>query len=122
VPYDETRVIPIQNVLGDLVDEPSPGEVEFELEGRTVRLVALDAGKRLWFVFRDGTAGTETYSTRFLYADKAGARGVVTLDFNRAYNPPCAYNPYTTCPLPPPENRLEIAIPAGEKLYEGGPE
>jgi uncharacterized protein len=104
-------------VVGDLVDEPSPGEVAFEAEGQALRLVALDAGTRMWFVFRDATAGDETYNTRFLYADTADARGVVTLDFNRAYNPPCAYNPHTTCPLPPPENVLAIAIPAGEKLY-----
>jgi uncharacterized protein len=115
--YPETRTIKILNVVGDLVDEPSPGEVAFEAQGQSFRLVALDAGTRMWFVFRDATAGDETYNTRFLYADKADARGVVTLDFNRAYNPPCAYNPHTTCPLPPPENVLPIPIPAGEKLY-----
>jgi uncharacterized protein (DUF1684 family) len=117
VPYDAPRTRPIQNILGDIEPTISPGEVEFVVAGTPVRLVALASGDRLWFVFRDGLAGQETYRIRFLYADAPSADGRVTLDFNRAYNPPCAFNPYTTCPLPPSENRLAIAIPAGEKLY-----
>jgi uncharacterized protein (DUF1684 family) len=73
--------------------------------------------KRLWFIFRDGTSGNETYETaRFLYADLQDD-GTVVLDFNEAYNPPCAFNAYTTCPLPLAENRLTVRIPAGEKAY-----
>jgi uncharacterized protein (DUF1684 family) len=76
--------------------------------------------KRLWFVFRDLTSGRETYpSARFLYTPPV-ENGKVVVDFNFAQNPPCAYNPYTTCPLPPPQNRLGIAIEAGEKKYDVG--
>ncbi len=74
----------------------------------------------MYFVFRDLTSGKDTYSAaRFLEAE-APEDGAVVLDFNQAYNPPCAYNPYTTCPLPSPENRLRVAIPAGEKIYGDG--
>jgi len=117
VPYDAPRTVTVQNVLGDTEDSISPGEVEFTANGQTLRLVAFKAGERLSFVFRDATAGVDTYRIRFLSADAPDANGQVTLDFNRAYNPPCAYNPYTTCPLPPPQNRLKIAIAAGEKNY-----
>ena len=72
---------------------------------------------RLFFVFRDGTSGKETYeAARFLYSDLRDD-GTTVLDFNQAYNPPCAFNPYTTCPIPLPENRLKVRIPAGEKAY-----
>jgi uncharacterized protein (DUF1684 family) len=72
---------------------------------------------RLFFVFRDRTAGRSTYAAaRFLYADLPKS-GVVILDFNKAYNPPCVFTPYATCPLPPPENRLPVPVEAGEKMY-----
>jgi uncharacterized protein (DUF1684 family) len=72
---------------------------------------------RLYFIFRDGTSGKETYETaRFLYSDLR-SDGTTVLDFNEAYNPPCAFNPFTTCPLPPVENRLKVRILAGEKAY-----
>ena len=96
----------MQNILGDVEEASSPGEVAFSIGGQAVRLVAFTAGKRLWFVFRDATGGTSTYRIRFLYAEAPDAQGRVRLDFNRAYNAPCAYNPHTTCPLPLPENRL----------------
>jgi uncharacterized protein len=121
IPYATPRTLPIQNILGDVEPTASPGEVEVRLGGRTVRLVALAATDQLWFVFRDANAGTETYGTKYLYTPLPDARGNVTLDFNRSYNPPCAYNPHTTCPLPPAENRLPLAIPAGEMLYEVPP-
>jgi uncharacterized protein (DUF1684 family) len=74
---------------------------------------------RLYFIFRDGTSGKETYETaRFLYADLKDD-GTAVLDFNEAYNPPCAFNPFTTCPLPLPENRTTVRIPAGERKYAG---
>jgi len=82
-----------------------------------LRLDAEKDGSSLSFVFRDLTSGRETYgAARFLDAD-LGKDGRVVLDFNEAYNPPCAYNPYTTCPLPEPENRLRVGIEAGEKTY-----
>jgi hypothetical protein len=78
----------------------------------------LSSRGRYWFIFRDQTSGKGTYSAaRFVYADAPGADLKVLIDFNRAYNPPCAFNPYTTCPLPSPQNRLSIAIPAGEMDY-----
>ena len=119
LPYAETRLTPLENVLGDMVDEPTPGEVEFSVAGESLRLVAVDRGRRLFFLFRDATFGRDTYHMRYLYADKPDARGTVLLDFNRAYNPPCAFTPYASCSLPPEENRLPVAIEAGEKLYEG---
>lgn len=117
VPYDEPRPVVIQNILGDLEHYTSPGEVEFALDGRRLRLVPLTSGARLWFIFSDATGGRDTYPIRFLYADPP-RDGRVVLDFNRAYSPPCAYNPYTTCPLPPPANRLPVAIAAGERIYD----
>jgi len=94
--------------------------VEFTLRGETLRLRPMTTRpKRFWFIFRDGTSGKETYETaRFLYADLRDD-GSVVLDFNQAYNPPCAFNPYTTCPIPLPENRLKTRIVAGEKAYAG---
>ena len=96
----------------------SEGVVEFRLNGQTVRLRPMTTRpKRFWFIFRDGTSGKETYETaRFLYSDLRDD-GTTVLDFNQAYNPPCAFNPFTTCPIPLPENRLKVRIPAGEKAY-----
>jgi uncharacterized protein (DUF1684 family) len=75
----------------------------------------------LFFVFRDKTSGKTTYpAARFLYADLP-VNGRVILDFNKAYNPPCVFTPYATCPLPPPENRLPIPVEAGELMYRGHP-
>jgi len=93
------------------------GEAEFTLSGKKLKLEPVLDNKRLFFIFRDTTAGKTTYPAgRFLYSDLA-QNGTVTLDFNMAYNPPCAFTPYATCPLPLPQNRLPIAIEAGEKNY-----
>jgi uncharacterized protein (DUF1684 family) len=116
IPAGEPRDIVTQNVLGDEQHLRSPGEVEVNLGGTTVRLLAAEEEGKLWFIFSDATAPKETYRIRFLKAEKP-VNGVVTLDFNRAYNPPCAYNPYTTCPLPPPQNKLAVRVPAGERAY-----
>jgi uncharacterized protein len=120
IPYDQPKQLQIANVLGDQEAVESPGEVEVTIGGRTERLLALSAARgRLWFVFSDSTANIrETYRIRFLYAD-VPVNGRVTLDFNRAYNPPCAYNPYTTCPLPPQQNKVQAPITAGERAYAG---
>lgn len=116
----QPRTLLIANVLGQSEERHSPGYVEFSLDGRRLRLhpVADEPGGRLFFVFRDATSGKETYGGgRFLYAEPP-RDGAVLLDFNRAYNPPCAFTPYTTCPLPPRENRLPVRIAAGERTYE----
>jgi uncharacterized protein (DUF1684 family) len=112
------REIRAPNQLGDEDVMHTEGVVEFQLHGQTVRLRPMTTRpNRFWFIFRDGTSGRETYETaRFLYADLR-PDGTVVLDFNQAYNPPCAFNPYTTCPIPLPENRLKIRILAGEKAY-----
>jgi len=115
--YDQPRVLPTQNILGDNTASVSPGEVEFTVNGTTTRLVAFGEGRRLSFVFSDATSGRDTYRLRFLSAEAPDAAGTVTLDFNRAYNPPCAFNPYTTCPLPLAQNRLRVAVTAGEQAY-----
>jgi hypothetical protein len=121
VSYAEPKPVTMTNVLGDLEHYTSPGVVEFTLHGQKLRLEPVSAGPdRLFFVFRDGTSGKETYgAARFLVTD--GPReGLVHLDFNKAVNPPCAYNPFTTCPLPPKDNRLTVRIEAGELAYHQG--
>ena len=108
----------IPNQLGDEKTYTTEGVVAFTIDGQkvTMRPMTTSPG-RLYFLFRDGTSGKETYETaRFLYAN-VNADGTAVLDFNQAYNPPCAFNPYTTCPLPPMENWLTVRIPAGEKAY-----
>jgi uncharacterized protein len=112
------REVKAPNQLGDEDTMKTEGVVEFKMGGQTVRLRPMTTRpKRFWFIFRDGTSGKETYETaRFLYADLRDD-GTTVLDFNEAYNPPCAFNPYTTCPIPLPENRLKVRIPAGEKAY-----
>jgi uncharacterized protein len=117
VPYDKPKQIEIQNVMGDTIQETVLGYVLFNLGGKDLRLDAEVDGTDASFVFRDLTSGHETYAaSRFLDA-KIEPNGRVILDFNEAYNPPCAYNPYTTCPLPPPQNRLDVRVEAGEKIY-----
>lgn len=123
--FDEPRVMNVGTVIEGLGWNPeSPGLVEFEHDGRTLSLEAYASGDKLFFVFGDRTSGRETYPAgRFLYADLPGDDGEVVLDFNKAYNPPCAFNDFSTCPVASPRNRLPIAITAGEKfvpeLYSG---
>jgi uncharacterized protein (DUF1684 family) len=124
-PYAAPKTVKVPNILGDLETYQAPGLVAFTLNGREHELEAfevLSSGrKRFFFVFRDLTSGKETYpSARFLYADLP-VNGQTTLDFNRAYNPPCAFNPYTTCPLPTEQNRLRVRIEAGELDYHKSP-
>ncbi len=116
----QAQDVRIPNQLGDEQTFKTEGVVEFAIDGKTVRLRAMTTRpNRLYFIFRDGTSGIETYETaRFLYSDLR-PDGTTVLDFNEAYNPPCAFNPFTTCPLPPPENRLKVRVPAGERNYAG---
>ena len=118
VPYPPGRSLTIINVLDEASDEPSPGYVEFELGGQVQRLDAVgDDDDGLFFVMRDATAGETTYRPgRFLYVEKKPEPGKpFVLDLNRAYNPPCAFSEYTTCPLPPKQNILKVRVEAGEK-------
>lgn len=117
-PYEPPKRVPILNVLGMETEETAPGTLAFEAGGREYRLQALkEQGNEQFFViFADQTSGRETYGAgRYLYADPPDAAGRVTLDFNRAYSPPCAFTRYATCPLPPRENRLALRVEAGEK-------
>jgi uncharacterized protein (DUF1684 family) len=117
-PLDKPKVIQAPTILGDLEPFTVPGTVAVTIGGKTANMEAWRSGPRLWFVFRDLTSADSTYpSARFLYTDAPGPDGKVTLDFNRAQNPPCAYNPWTTCPLPPSANKLAVRIEAGEKRY-----
>jgi uncharacterized protein len=120
-PYEKPKVIEVPNILGDIDKMPIPGVVTFTVNGQEHKLepVAEAGDKQFWFIFRDLTSQKETYpAARFLYAP-APVNGKMILDFNKAQNPPCAYNPYTTCPLPTEQNRLRMRIEAGEMRYEG---
>jgi uncharacterized protein (DUF1684 family) len=109
--------VTIPNILGQKDEEDSPGYAVFQWEGRELRLQPVLEDGRLFFIFRDMTSGKETYGAgRFLYAD-APKDGTVVLDFNKAYTPPCAFTPYATCPLPPPQNRMAVRMEAGELKY-----
>lgn len=112
------QVFKVLNTYGDVDEYDSEGVVEFQLSGQTLRLRPFTTRpNRFYFVFRDASSGKETYETaRFLYSDLRGDATTV-LDFNMAYNPPCAFNPYTTCPIPLRENRLPVKVLAGEKAY-----
>jgi uncharacterized protein len=117
VAYAKPKMIPITNILGQTEPEASPGYVTFALNGHALRLEPVTEDGRLFFIFRDLTAGKETYPAgRFLYADSP-KNGEVELDFNKAEDPPCAFTPYATCPLPPKQNRLDVRIEAGELNY-----
>lgn len=122
-PYNPPKKISITNVLGMVSDETSPGVLVFTLDGKEYRLEPiLEQGETDYFlIFKDATSGKETYgAARYLYAHPPGADGKTIVDFNHAYNPPCAFTHFATCPLPPPQNRLPIRIEAGEKVYAGG--
>ena len=111
------KTVPVPNVLGQLVPMESPGYVEFTLKGRSYRLEPVYETARhedLFFIFKDTTSRTDTYEAgRYLHAPLP-VDGFVDLDFNRAYNPPCAFTDYATCPIPVKENHLAVAIRAGE--------
>ena len=117
IAYEQPRMIPITNVLGDTEPEASPGYVEFTLDGQRLRLEPVTEDQQLFFIFRDLTAGRETYPAgRFLYTSWP-KNGEIDLDFNQAENPPCAFTAYATCPLPPKQNHLAVRIEAGELNY-----
>ncbi|XXF80540.1 DUF1684 domain-containing protein [Myxococcaceae bacterium GXIMD 01537] len=116
-PADKPRTLSVPNVLGLMEDMPSPGTLVFTVGGKEHRLtpVTEEGSQQLFIIFADETNKDETYGAgRFLYAD-APKDGRVTLDFNRAYNPPCAFTRFATCPLPPRGNRLPLRVEAGEK-------
>ena len=120
---EKDAVIEIANVLGQISKSPVFGIFEFDINDKTHRLIALgDAhSSSLWVIFADRTSGHGTYGAgRFLYSDGMPENGRLIVDFNKAYNPPCAFNPYSTCPLPPQENRMDLLVTAGEKDFHPG--
>jgi uncharacterized protein (DUF1684 family) len=125
IPFTPPRILKIPTVLGTTIDQPSPGIAEFRLGSATLRLEpALEdaTSQILFFLLRDATSRTTTYATaRYFHTGLPDhgldQPGTLILDFNRLENPPCAYSPYATCPLPPEQNRLPVAIEAGEKRY-----
>ena len=122
VGYDRPKSIAIADVLGDTSEHLSPGYAVFTLGGRELRLEPVGQPDGLFFIFKDLTSGDETYPAgRFL--DTPPPRdGFVDLDFNKAYSPHCAFTPYATCPLPPPQNRLAVRVEAGERYRLHGEE
>jgi len=124
-PYPTLKKISIPTVLGTTESMAAPGLVTFTIDGKTLTLepvVEDPSDAKLFFIFKDQTSAKETYGAgRFLYADMP-KDGKVVLDFNHAYNPPCAFTPYATCPLPPKQNALAIRVEAGEKVFAGGHE
>ena len=118
--YDPPKEVLVPSVIGGVDRETCPGAIHFEVGGQTYHLEpVLESGSdELFIIFGDRTNGLETYGAgRFLYAKWPDAEGRLILDFNKAYNPPCVFTPYATCPLPPSGNRLPIRIEAGEKTY-----
>jgi hypothetical protein len=117
-PAAPEATVEVTNVLQMTAPQRSPGSVRFEVDGVTHRLVAIaDSEPGLFLVFKDETAGHGTYPAgRFLHTSVPAADGSVTVDFNRAYSPPCAFTKFATCPLPPKGNALPLKIEAGERF------
>ena len=119
IPYEPAKIIPTVNVLGILTEQESPGRLEFSIDGVSYSLDALDSSEDYYMIFGDKTNGKTTYGPgRFLYTDgKVNEQGTVRIDFNKSYNPPCSFTAYSTCTLPPLQNRMRVEINAGEKKY-----
>lgn len=116
--FNQTMDIP--NVLGQVISWKVIGVLQFEYEGKDFELLVLDELGKLFVLFSDDTSALETYPTgRYLYVNPPDAKGMTLLDFNYAYNPPCAYTEFATCPIPPKSNRLPFAVHAGEKMPKG---
>jgi uncharacterized protein (DUF1684 family) len=120
VPHAQKTVVKVPTVMGNTTDMESPGRLQFTLAGQSLALDPViepdDPDRRLFLIFRDTTSGKKTYGAgRFLYAEQPPG-GKIILDFNKSYTPPCGFTAFATCPLPPPQNRLAVAIEAGEKF------
>lgn len=113
----DPKKVPILNVLGQTDLEDSPGVVEFTYERQTYQLRPIYEGKSLFFLFKDATNGRTTYHAGRMLNTPLPVNGIVDLDFNKAYNPPCVFTNYATCPLPPKQNELPFPVKAGEKTY-----
>ncbi len=118
VPHEEPQIITTVNVLGDPLEMTCPGYVEFRLNKRKCSLMPIETDEgRLWYMFRDATSGEQTYSGGRYLVSEPPEDNQVTLDFNKAHNPPCAYTDFATCPLPPATNHLAVRVAAGEQRF-----
>ena len=117
-PFSETKVIEIPNIIKSVEKDTVTGELSFRLKDKNFTLLPVKEGNEFFIIFADKTNGDETYGAgRFIYTSLPNSNGNVIIDFNKAYNPPCAFTRFATCPLPPKENYLDIKITAGEKKY-----
>lgn len=124
-PFNPPQHIAMPNILGITTDEVAPGLLAFTVDGKEYKVEPIyeEGTKDFFIVFKDATSGKETYpAARFVYAHPPDKNGRTVIDFNKAYNPPCAFTTFATCPLPPPQNRLPIRVEAGEKKYAGSPQ
>lgn len=120
-PYNPVKRVPIDDITGLRSEYEAPGQLVFTVDGKEHRLDPFSEGDELFIIFSDETRKDSTYPAgRYLYAKKPGPDGKVIVDFNKAYNPPCAFTDFATCPLPPRQNRLPVRVEAGEKKYAGG--
>jgi uncharacterized protein (DUF1684 family) len=117
VPFPQPKKIAITNILGMTDDEPSPGYAEFTIKGQTFRLQPVTEDDQLFFMFKDQTTGKTTYPAGHFVYTSMPKNNEVVIDFNQSHNPPCAFTAFATCPLPPRQNTLAVAIEAGELNY-----
>ena len=118
IKYDPPKIISIPTIIGTVEEDTCPGALLFDKDGKSYKLDVIQEGNQFFIIFADKTSGVETYGAgRFLYTAEPDSNGRVVLDFNKAYNPPCAFTPYATCPLPPKQNYLNLKVTAGEKKY-----
>ena len=124
IPARPGETLEMCTVIGTTDKFPVPGKLRFSRDGKSFEIlpvIEVPGDKQYFVVFADRTSGKETYgAARFVYIDPP-KDGKAVIDFNRAYNPPCAFTAFATCPLAPPENRLDLRVTAGEKKYRGGP-
>jgi len=117
--YNPPKQLNIQNVFGMDAPEMSPGAIVFQVDGITHKLdtIAESGSEELFIIYRDKTSGKETYGMRYLYAPQPSKDNKLVVDFNKSTNPPCALTDFATCPVPPSQNRLTVAVEAGELKY-----
>ena len=119
-PYIPAKKVTIPTVIGTTEEDIAPGYLSFKIGGKDYKLDALQSGDGFFIIFADLTSGEETYGAgRFIYTDEPDSNGNVILDFNKAYNPPCVFTRFATCPLPPKQNYLKLRVTAGEKMWGG---
>lgn len=117
-PYTPAKKLEIPNIIGTIDEEICPGYLTFKYDDKQYKVDVLNSGHQLFLIFADLTNGEETYGAgRFLMIDRPAPNGKTIIDFNKSYNPPCAFTKYATCPLPPKQNKLKLRIEAGEKKY-----